>query len=97
MELFGRILQGKIDQVSAFRIEAMVFPDDNFEGVQQEYPVALTTNNPNDVVTGTVYTITEKELEQADQYETEAYTRITVELESGIAAWIYVLSTGNTI
>jgi hypothetical protein len=48
------------------------------------------TSNISDVVEGIVFTVTMKELEQADAYEPEGYERVRVQLRSGVDAWVYL-------
>ena len=43
-------------------------------------------------IDGTVFEITAAELQAADEYEVEDYTRIEVPLRSGGAAWVYVFA-----
>ena len=58
------------------------------EGVVYGFEVAA--DNPDDVVNGKVFRITEAELKAADEYEVSDYKRIHVQLRSGNAAWVYV-------
>ena len=48
------------------------------------------TGNTSDFVEGMVFTMTKKELEQADAYEPVEYKRVLVPLRSGANAWVYV-------
>jgi gamma-glutamylcyclotransferase (GGCT)/AIG2-like uncharacterized protein YtfP len=48
-------------------------------------------SNPDDAVAGTLFELTEDELAAADKYEQPAnYHRISVVLNSGARAWVYV-------
>jgi gamma-glutamylcyclotransferase (GGCT)/AIG2-like uncharacterized protein YtfP len=46
-------------------------------------------------IDGTVFEITAAELQAADEYEVEDYTRIEVPLRSGGTAWAYVFAGGD--
>jgi gamma-glutamylcyclotransferase (GGCT)/AIG2-like uncharacterized protein YtfP len=48
------------------------------------------TGNPDDVVEGSVFSVTQKELERSDAYEPAEYRRVQVRLKSGLDAWIYL-------
>ena len=37
-----------------------------------------------------VFKVSQKELEEADKYEVADYKRVSVQLASGIKAWVYV-------
>ncbi|MEM6721974.1 MAG: gamma-glutamylcyclotransferase family protein [Bacteroidota bacterium] len=58
---------------------------------QEEFhPIAIQTNDKNDVISGTLYQISQKELEEADRYEVSEYTRVEATFQSGKKGWIYV-------
>jgi len=50
------------------------------------------TGSASDFVEGTVLSVTQSELEQADAYEPTGYERIVVKLRSGTEAWVYLNS-----
>lgn len=80
--IFGRTLEGSKDFLLGFnRIENAVY---------DRYPLVVETGDPEHKVQGMVYEVSEQELHKADIYETSAYTREKVQLESGIRAWLYV-------
>ncbi len=49
-----------------------------------------TKAGDNDNIKGTVFEITEEELQLADKYEPANYKRVKAVLESGKEAWIYI-------
>lgn len=53
------------------------------------YPIAIPKTGS--VITGKVFAVTLKELESIDRYETNAYRRLKVKLESGKTSWVYCL------
>jgi hypothetical protein len=76
---FGRRLEAKPDTLAGYSLTMIRIENQNF--------MALS---------GTAYhrniqfTVTKKELEQADAYEPADYKRTLVQLKSGINAWVYV-------
>ncbi|WP_055395020.1 gamma-glutamylcyclotransferase family protein [Flagellimonas eckloniae] len=80
--IFGRILDGKIDFLSGFkRLDNAVY---------EKYPLVVQTQDPEHMVQGKVFEVTTLDLQKADAYETDAYRRKKVKLESGIEAWLYI-------
>lgn len=80
--IFGRVLKGKTDFLSGFmRLENAVY---------ERYSLVVQTKDLENKVEGKVYEVTALELKKADVYETSAYKRKKVKLESGIEAWLYI-------
>ena len=48
------------------------------------------TGSASDFVEGTVLSVTQQELEQADAYEPDGYKRFEIKLRSGTKAWTYL-------
>jgi gamma-glutamylcyclotransferase (GGCT)/AIG2-like uncharacterized protein YtfP len=86
--LFQRTLQGMHDQLKGYRKTTLEIPD--HDGRIASYPVIDRTENPLDIVEGMVFEITEREMQQADDYEGDSYTRIAITLASGRQAWVYI-------
>ncbi|MGX1931339.1 gamma-glutamylcyclotransferase family protein [Flagellimonas sp. 2504JD4-2] len=80
--IFQRKLKGQPDSLRGFKRM------DN--AVYGRYPLVVRTNNPQNTVEGQVYEVSMEELSKADIYETSAYSRIKLTLESGIEAWVYL-------
>jgi gamma-glutamylcyclotransferase (GGCT)/AIG2-like uncharacterized protein YtfP len=76
---FGRQLEGKPDALPGYDV-----------GMFQVHRNLQFTGNPNDLVEGTVFTITQSDLEKADAYEPDGYKRKLVQLKSGLKAWVYL-------
>jgi gamma-glutamylcyclotransferase (GGCT)/AIG2-like uncharacterized protein YtfP len=91
-ELFGRVLQGARDNLRGYRISTIEIKDESIhsKGGQKTYLIAIPSDNKSDMIHGAALEITEEELLIADNYETEAYKRVQVVLESGKQAWVYV-------
>ncbi|MEO9510883.1 MAG: gamma-glutamylcyclotransferase family protein [Flavobacteriaceae bacterium] len=81
--IFGHLLlRGKTDFLAGFqRLENAVYG---------RYPLVMQTNNAKHKVKGKVYEVSLLDLQKADAYETSAYQRKKMKLESGLEAWLYV-------
>ena len=80
---FGRRLHGKPDILEGYRLTMIAIRDEHYRNIQ-------FTGIASDLVEGAVFTVSTKELEQADAYEVEAdYRRTLVHLRSGTNAWVY--------
>jgi gamma-glutamylcyclotransferase (GGCT)/AIG2-like uncharacterized protein YtfP len=90
LELFGRRLIGANDRLRGFRIGQLQLSTGNEANPDniQSYPVAIA-GDQTDCIEGKTYQLTLEELQRADLYETKAYSRVKVQLESGISAWVY--------
>jgi gamma-glutamylcyclotransferase (GGCT)/AIG2-like uncharacterized protein YtfP len=81
---FGRELTGRADALPGYTRGRV-------SSGESTYDNAELASNSEDSVSGTVFEITEEELDAADQYEEDAdYGRISVTLQSGDQAWVYV-------
>jgi len=90
---FGRELTGRQDALPGYARRMVAIIDPNVAALSGEthYANAEPSFNPEDVVSGTVFEITEQELRAADKYEEGAdYRRIFVTLRSGDQAWVYL-------
>ena len=88
---FGRTLEGKADTLVGYRLTFVRIDDEDFvatSGTARHRNLEFT-GDPSDVVEGAAFTVTNAELEQADAYEPSGYTRILVQLKSGLNAWVY--------
>ncbi|KAB5490851.1 MULTISPECIES: gamma-glutamylcyclotransferase family protein [Flagellimonas] len=82
LDVFGHLMEGHPDVLLSFKkMENAVYG---------QYPVVIRTENVKDKVKGTVYTLSIIDLEKADAYETDAYKREKIPLESGLEAWVYI-------
>jgi gamma-glutamylcyclotransferase (GGCT)/AIG2-like uncharacterized protein YtfP len=88
---FGRKLNGEADSLSGYRLSKIPVKDQPEISGDQYYLNAQHTGQETDTVVGTKFEVTQQELEDADVYEATAnYERITVKLDSGAIAWVYV-------
>jgi gamma-glutamylcyclotransferase (GGCT)/AIG2-like uncharacterized protein YtfP len=92
LSTFGRKLEGDADCLVGYKLSFVTIEDEAVVTVSgmAAHPIITYTNNANDTVNGTVFTITADELQQADEYEVDDYERISIQLQSGKTAWVYV-------
>jgi gamma-glutamylcyclotransferase (GGCT)/AIG2-like uncharacterized protein YtfP len=92
LELFRRTLKTEPDALVGYKKEKIKIKVEsvvNLSG-EEEHVIISYTGNDSDVIEGAVLSVTEDELEHADDYETNDYKRINVILQSGKSAWVYV-------
>jgi hypothetical protein len=89
---FGRELGGSTDVLPGFRLDTVEIGDPGVVSTSglARHPIARATGDPADRIEGTVFEISDAELDAADAYETGDYQRVRVLLGSGTAAWAYV-------
>ena len=89
---FGRNLTGHPDALVGYRLQMIQITDQDFVATSgAEYHRNLEfTGNASDLVEGTVLSVTQQQLEQADAYEPDGYERVRVKLRSGTEAWVYL-------
>ena len=89
---FGRKLEGSPDALIGYRLMMIQIQDRDFVATSgtAHHRNLQFTGNTSDFVEGMVFTMTKKELEQADAYEPVEYKRVLVPLRSGANAWVYV-------
>ena len=92
LSTFGRSLSGQKDQLLGFEQSFLKVKDQAFVRTSgtARHAVVRRTGHAKDTVEGTVFEVTDDELEQADKYEPVEYKRMTARLASGRQAWVYV-------
>ena len=92
LETFGRLLDGTADQLPGYKLSFIKIEDETVVATSgmTHHPIIRHTGNSADTIEGTVFKITATELQHADDYEVDSYKRISVQLKSGIRAWVYV-------
>lgn len=95
LSTFGRKLNGVHDVLAGYHLSQLEINDANVVETSgtATHPILMQTGNNTDEVNGVVFDISPLELQQADEYEVEDYKRISVQLRSGIHAWVYVSAT----
>jgi gamma-glutamylcyclotransferase (GGCT)/AIG2-like uncharacterized protein YtfP len=89
---FGRKLKGEPDTLIGYRQTRLEIQDPGVVATSGAtyYLNVQFTGRDSDVVVGTRFEVTRKELEQSDIYEDPAdYRRVRVQLKSGTRAWVY--------
>ena len=92
LSTFDRKLNGNPDALIGYRLRMIQIMDQDFvitSGAEYHRNLEFT-GDPSEVVEGTVFAVTEKELKQADAYEPDGYERRRVKLRSGTEAWAYL-------
>ncbi len=94
LSTFGRRLSGVPDALAGYRLRMIKIDDQEFVATSgAEYHRTLEfTGSTSDFVEGTVFSVTQQELEHADAYEPIGYQRIRLKLQSGTEAWVYLNS-----
>ena len=89
---FGRRLEGQPDTLVGYSLRIIRIEDEEFvaKSGAADHRNLEFTGNSSDYVAGTAFSLTKKELEQADAYEPESYERVLVQLRSGLNAWVYL-------
>ena|SRR5271165_5528283 len=92
MATFGRILAGKPDALLGYAKELIKIenPEVTAKSGRSHHPIVVHTGWSEDRVEGSVFEVTDDELERADAYEVDAYRRVMAPLASGLKAWVYV-------
>ncbi|HEY1763413.1 MAG TPA: gamma-glutamylcyclotransferase family protein [Opitutaceae bacterium] len=92
LSTFGRKLAGSPDTLPGYELSLVEIDDPKVleTSGKTHHPIVKYTGRPENVVTGVVFTITLKELLNADRYEVAAYRRFAVRLGSGTMAWAYI-------
>lgn len=90
-ELFGRVLEGESDVLCGYVVADLKIQDEEVirKSGTDIHPILQSTGKVSDEVKGTIYQVTETELEQADKYEIKDYRRVEVKFKSGAVAWVY--------
>lgn len=91
MSTFGRLLRGHPDELVGFEQSLLRIEDPQFVATSGKTHHAIVKFNGRDAsrVSGTVFEVSESELDEADRYEPAGYTRIPARLASGKQAWVY--------
>lgn len=89
---FGRRLDSWPDAVIGFRLETLKITDAEVIATSgsDEHPILLPSDDPDARVEGSLLLLSPDELDAADEYEVDDYTRIEVPTASGGTAWVYV-------
>jgi hypothetical protein len=89
---FGRRLDGTKDALVGYRLRIIQIEDQDFVAASgtADHRNLEFTGDPADSVEGTVFHVTQSELEQADAYEPSGYKRVLAQSRSGHDVWVYL-------
>lgn len=89
---FGRRLEGTADSLVGYEQSFVAIGDPEVVRTsgKSHHPIVKFTGAPGALVAGTVFEITDDELQRADRYEVASYRRVAARLLSGREAWVYV-------
>ena len=92
LDTFGRKLESTPDALPGYKLATIRITDEDFviKSGTADHRNLQFTGNSSDAVEGVVLKVTQKELEQADDYEPEGYRRVRAQLRSGGKAWVFV-------
>ena len=80
-EVFGRVVVGRSDTLLGYKKSSVIISG-------KKYP-ALIVDGAG-IINGLIIFVSPSELQRIDSYETSAYTRIGVNVESGFLVWVYI-------
>jgi hypothetical protein len=94
LSTFGRELDGRPDAIVGFDLDYITITDPDVIATSgsDRHPILRPTDRDDAAVAGMVFPISYAELLAADDYEVDAYQRISVPLRSGERAWVYVFA-----
>jgi len=94
LSTFGRRLNGTEDALVGYRLKIIRIDDQDFVAASgtADHRTLEFTGDPAHFVEGTLFKVSESELQQSDAYEPTGYKRTLVRLKSGLSAWVYLKS-----
>jgi gamma-glutamylcyclotransferase (GGCT)/AIG2-like uncharacterized protein YtfP len=89
--IFGRLLFGQQDELPEFEQSLVHIEDPNIVSIsgKSDHSIVKFNGVATSRVRGTVFEISDAELNKADNYEAPAYQRVVATLASGKQAWVY--------
>ena len=89
---YGRLVETEADVLTGHVLTEIVIHDPHVVSVSGKsvHTIAQPTGKAADRIEGVVLFLTEEEVRATDDYETDAYARTEVVLESGRRAFVYV-------
>ena len=92
---YGRALSGVPDVLAGYRLAPLAISDPHVVKISGKavHTIACRSGLAEDRISGTLFELTEAELDATDAYEVDVYARAEVTLESGRKAWVYIGSS----
>jgi len=82
IKVIGRIVDSFKDTLLGFKMSTIIINNNT-------YPIIIKEPKSDEKINGLVLEINTKDLIKLDEYETNAYQRKRVNLQSGVTAWVY--------
>jgi hypothetical protein len=94
-DVFGRELDGRPDAIVGYDLDYVTITDPRVIAASgsDRHPMLKPTDRADAAIEGTVYAVSDGDLEAADDYEVDDHERIAVPLRSGDQAWVYVFAS----
>jgi len=91
MSTFGRVLEGQRDEIIGFEQTMVQIEDPEFvaSSGKADHAILRFNGRQDSRVAGMVFTVSDRELARADEYEPAGYRRVSALLASGRQAWVY--------
>ena len=91
-DTFKRLLIGHKDALVKYTVSKIKITDPKVieSSGTNMHPILKYTGNDSDIVEGTLFELTDKELLKADGYEVDDYKRDTVVFRSGKTGFVYL-------
>ena len=92
LAIFDRKLRGEQDELLGYEQMLLIIEDPAVVATsgKTQHSIVKPSRDPASRIKGTVYELTQAELQRADRYEVAAYKRAAARLASGKEAWVYV-------
>jgi hypothetical protein len=92
LAIIGRTVTGQPDVLSGFEQTFVEIDDASVQALtgKSRHVIVKFTGRPSDTIPGTLLALTHDEMQRVDSYETAQYLRVSVLLQSGTRAWVYV-------
>ena len=88
--VYGRRLVGTLDSLPGYRLQLIDVPGEDVETLGLTRQPAAVEGNPDDLIAGMRYQISDLELAAVDAINSAVFERVFVELSSGEQAWVFV-------
>ncbi|OCB78760.1 gamma-glutamylcyclotransferase family protein [Flavobacterium crassostreae] len=86
-KIFGRTLTGTPETLQGYILKEIKIEE---EFGMEPYPIIEPSQNPQDSVSGMIYSLSLSELQLADTYEGKFYKRTQVALAPNQTIWVYI-------
>src|SRR5688500_17605312 len=92
LAVIGRTVTGQPAVLTGFEQAFVEIDDESVQSItgKSRHLIVKFAGRPSDTIPGTVLALTPEELQKTDEYETAEYQRVSVLLQSGTRAWVYV-------